>query len=110
LNAGQLTYKEFFEQAAQCFGKKAPAFKVSPALAEVVWRLEHARAWLTGGRPLITKDTARVSAKTHLFDNQKVQKTVGMEFRPLTETIAWSCAQLLQVAQPQNSPEVADAN
>jgi dihydroflavonol-4-reductase len=51
-----------------------------------------------------------VSAKTHLFDNQKVRETVGMEFRPLAETIAWSCAQLLQVAQPQNSPEVADAN
>jgi dihydroflavonol-4-reductase len=110
LNAGQLTYKEFFEEAASCFGKKAPSFKVSPALAEVVWRLEHARAWLTGGRPLITKDTARVSAKSHLFDNQKVRKTVGMEFRPLTETIAWSCAGLLQIAQDQRGPEVARSN
>ncbi|WP_299705192.1 NAD-dependent epimerase/dehydratase family protein [uncultured Pontibacter sp.] len=110
LNAGQLTYKEFFEEAARRFGKKAPSFKVSPALAEVVWRLEHARAWLTGGRPLITKDTARVSAKTHLFDNQKVRKTVGVEFRPLAETIAWSCAGLLQIAQNQSGPEVARSN
>lgn len=110
LNAGQLTYKEFFDEAARCFGKKAPSFKVSPALAEVVWRLEHARAWLTGGRPLITKDTARVSVKSHLFSNQKVRKAVGMEFRPLAETIAWSCAGLLQIAQNQSGPEVARSN
>jgi dihydroflavonol-4-reductase len=110
LTAGQLTYKAFFEEAAKCFGKRAPSYRVSPALAEVVWRLEHARAWLTGGRPLITKDTARVSAKTHLFDNQKVRKTLGMEFRPLPESIAWTCGVLLQIAHNQGGPEVAQAN
>ncbi|MDX5420359.1 MAG: NAD-dependent epimerase/dehydratase family protein [Hymenobacteraceae bacterium] len=110
LNAGQLTYKAFFEEAARCFGKKAPSFKVSPALAEIVWRLEHARAWLTGGRPLITKDTARVSAKNHLFDNQKVRESVAMEFRPLAETIAWTCEKLQQRAQDQSGLEVARAN
>lgn len=110
LNAGQLTYKAFFEEAASCFGKKAPSLKVSPALAEVVWRLEHVRAWLTGGRPLITKDTARVSAKSHLFDNQKVRKAVGIAFRPLSESIAWTCDELLQTAQDQSGLEVARAN
>ncbi|MBD1397988.1 NAD-dependent epimerase/dehydratase family protein [Pontibacter sp. JH31] len=110
LNAGQLTYKAFFEEAARCFGKKAPSFKVSPALAEVVWRLEHVRAWLTGGRPLITKDTARVSAKSHLFDSQKVSKSVGLAFRPLTETIAWTCDGLRQIAQDQSGLEVARSN
>jgi dihydroflavonol-4-reductase len=110
LNAGQLTYKEFFAEIAQGFGKKVPSFRVSPALAEVVWRLEHARAWLTGGRPLITKDTARVAAKSHVFDNQKVRKTTGMEFRPLTESIAWTCQGLLQIAQNQRGPELTRAN
>lgn len=109
LNAGQLTYKEFFELAAKGFGKKAPGLKVSPALAEIVWRLEHARAWITGGRPLITKDTARVSAKTHLFDNQKVRKAVGLTFRPLTDSIAWTCQGLLQIAQNQGGLEVTRA-
>ncbi|SIT90941.1 NAD-dependent epimerase/dehydratase family protein [Pontibacter indicus] len=110
LNAGQLTYKEFFAEAARGFGKKAPSFKVSPGLAEVVWRLEHARAWLTGGRPLITKDTARVAAKSHVFDNQKVRKTTGMEFRSLAETIAWTCQGLLQITRNQRGQELTRAN
>ncbi|WP_018476788.1 NAD-dependent epimerase/dehydratase family protein [Pontibacter roseus] len=110
LNAGQLTYKEFFEMVARGFGKKAPAYKVSPALAEIVWRLEHARAWLTGGRPLITKDTARVSAKSHLFDNEKVRKATGITFRPLAETIAWNCTELMRATRLDSSPEVARSN
>jgi dihydroflavonol-4-reductase len=110
LNAGQLTYKEFFAEAARCFGKKAPSIKVAPGLAEVVWRLEHARAWLTGSRPLITKDTARVTTKSHLFDNQKVHKTTGMAFRPLSESIAWTCQGLVQIAQHQAGITVVRAN
>jgi dihydroflavonol-4-reductase len=96
LNAGQLAYKDFFEQVAGCMGKKAPSRKVNPVLAEVVWRAERLRSWLTGARPLITKDTARVSAKNHFFSNAKVQKSISLEFRTLPETIAWTCAELLK--------------
>ncbi len=110
LNAGQLSYKEFFEKAASCLGKKAPGIKVPPALAEVVWRAEHVRSWLTGSRPLITKDTARVSGKTHLFSNNKITTAIGLEFRPLDETIAWSCNQLLQFASAATTPEAARSN
>lgn len=105
LNAGLMRYKEFFEQAAHAFGKKAPATKVPPALAEVVWRFEHARTWLTGGRPLITKDTARVAAKSHEFSNEKVCKELNFTFRPLSETIVWVCEQLqLSASEADGSP------
>lgn len=99
LNAGQLPYKEFFGQVARCFGKKAPATKVPPALAEVVWRLEHVRTWFTGGRPLITKDTARVAKKNHLFSNEKIRKALSFDFRPLSDSINWVCRELQQRQQ-----------
>ncbi|WP_242926629.1 NAD-dependent epimerase/dehydratase family protein [Pontibacter vulgaris] len=110
LNAGQLTYKEFFERVAGCLGKKAPGIKVPAALAEVVWRAERVRSWLTGSRPLITKDTARVASKTHLFSNNKVSAAIGLEFRPLDETIAWSCSRLLALASAATTPETANSN
>ena len=96
LNAAQLAYRDFFAKIAGCMNRKAPAYKVNPVVAELVWRAERVRSWLTGARPLITKDTARVSAKNHLFSNEKVQKFIGLKFRPLDETIAWTCAGLLQ--------------
>ncbi|MCC9137042.1 NAD-dependent epimerase/dehydratase family protein [Pontibacter silvestris] len=106
LNAGQLSYKEFFEEAAACFGKKAPAVKVPPVIAEVVWRLEHMRAWFTGGRPLITKDTARVAGKSHLFQSDKVQEAIGLQFRALSDTISWSCRQLQEANKGASKPAV----
>ncbi|MFT2007297.1 NAD-dependent epimerase/dehydratase family protein [Pontibacter sp. 13R65] len=105
LNAEQMEYKTFFEQVARCFGKKAPSRKVIPALAEVVWRLEHALALVTGRRPLITKDTARVSGKSHLFSNEKVRQAIDFEFRPLGETIAWCCSQLLLAGKRSETAE-----
>ena len=94
VNAGQMAYKEFFDSVATCLHKKGPSVKVPPALAEVIWRLERFRSVLTGARPLITKETARVSAKNHLFSNDKIKKASGLEFRSLNETIAWVCTQL----------------
>jgi dihydroflavonol-4-reductase len=91
LNAEQASYKYFFKLVADCFHKKAPSIKVFPAMAEIVWRFERIRTWVTGGRPLITKDTARVSNKNHLFSNGKVVKAIGLRFRPLPESVAWVC-------------------
>ncbi len=96
LNAEQLAYKDFFAEVAACLNRKAPKYRVNPVVAELVWRAERMRSWLTGARPLITKDTARVSAKNHLFSNDKVRQAIGLEFRPLSQTISWTCAGLLQ--------------
>lgn len=101
LNAEQKSFKVFFEEVARCFGKKAPATKVPPLLAEVVWRLEHARSWLTGKRPLITKDTARTARKTHFFSNRKIEQAIGFRFRPLTESVEWVCRELQRQATLQ---------
>lgn len=95
LNAGQLSYKDFFDTVASNMQKKSPSVKVPPALAEIIWRAERLRSILTGARPLITKETARVSAKNHLFSNIKVKQAVNMTFRPLPETIAWTCSHLM---------------
>jgi hypothetical protein len=58
-------------------------------MAEIIWRLEHGRAVLTGARPLITRDTARAGRQRIEYDARKAQQTTGLGFRPLAETIAW---------------------
>lgn len=96
LNGHQTTYQQFFRQVAEMVGKKAPSIKIPSWLTEVLWRLESLRGKLTGTRPLITKETARIAKEEHFYSNEKVKAATGITFRPLEDTLQWSCSQLLQ--------------
>ncbi|KAA9331647.1 NAD-dependent epimerase/dehydratase family protein [Hymenobacter busanensis] len=94
LSADSLPLRDFFAQAAACFGKKPPTVGVPDWAAEIIWRVEHLRGMLTGSRPLITKDTARASRRPVEYRAAKVQAATGLQFRPVAETIRWCCAGL----------------
>lgn len=94
LNGGSLPLHEFLTQAAACFGKRPPTVAVPDWAAETIWRLEHVRSFLTGARPLITKDTARAGRRATEYRTRKVEQALAMQFRPLSETITWCCAGL----------------
>lgn len=101
LSAAAVPLAEFFRLAAAALQRRPPTVAVPDWAAEVIWRLEHARAVLTGARPLITKDTARAGRQPVRYDSAKVQAATGLGFRPLAETLAW-CAEGLagQLATP----------
>lgn len=94
LSAGALPLADFFRQAATAFGRQPPTVAVPDWAAEIIWRLEHGRALLTGARPLITRDTARAGRQPVRYDTAKVQRATGLPFRPLADTIAWCAAEL----------------
>ncbi|UYZ62813.1 NAD-dependent epimerase/dehydratase family protein [Hymenobacter weizhouensis] len=91
LSAAAVPLHEFLAQAAASFGKQGPSVAVPTWAAETIWRLEHLRSWLTGARPLITKDTARAGRHPVIYQTDKVRRALGMEFRPVAETIRWCC-------------------
>jgi dihydroflavonol-4-reductase len=97
LNGGSMEYKDFFKQIAYRFNKKAPSLKLNKTMAEVLWRLESVRSFLTDKRPLITKDTTRITRRAQTYSSEKVKKVVNFGFRPLEETISWCAAELLQM-------------
>lgn len=87
VNAGTITYKEFFEKVAVAFGKKPPRMLIKPWMAEILWRIEALRSKFTGSSPLITKETAK-SARTHFhYVNKKVTDKLGVSFTPIDETV-----------------------
>lgn len=90
LNGGACPLGDFLQQAAAAFGRRPPSVAVPDWAAEIIWRLEHGRAVLTGARPLITRDTARAGRQRIQYDASKVQLATGLGFRPLAETIAWA--------------------
>ncbi len=94
LNGGACLLGDFLRQVADAFGRRPPTVAVPDWAAEIIWRLEHGRAVLTGARPLITRDTARAGRQRIQYDARKAQQTTGLAFRPLIETIAWATQSL----------------
>ncbi|GAA3991656.1 NAD-dependent epimerase/dehydratase family protein [Hymenobacter antarcticus] len=96
LSAEAVPLADFFRQAAAAMQRRPPTVAVPDWAAELIWRLEHVRAVLTGARPLITKDTARAGRQPVVYDHAKVQSATGLGFRPLAETLAWCAAGLVE--------------
>ena len=100
LSGENLSYKEVFSMIANCFGKKPPSKKVTPFLAEVVWRIEAIKSWLTGKKHLLTKETARTALAKVYFDNSKILKALpGFQFTNIKDTIEFTCKQLKESKQ-----------
>lgn len=91
LSAGHVTYKELFEKMAAGFGKKAPSKVVSTLMAETIWRVEAIRSWLTGSKPLITKETAKTARTKLVYDGQKIKQELGFQYKSLEETVTRVC-------------------
>ncbi len=98
LSAGALPLADFFRHAATALGRRPPTVAVPGWAAEAIWRFEHARALLTGGRPLITRDTARAGRRPLVYDHARVRQTTGLSFRLLEDTISWAATTLAQPA------------
>ncbi len=87
VNGGTIPYQKFFSDTASAFGKKAPRWKVSPVLAELVWRFEALRTFITGSAPLLTRETARAAQHHYRFNGQKLSSATGIVYRSLEDTL-----------------------
>lgn len=95
VSAGAISYKQFFDLAAACMKKKAPSIKVNSYFLKAAYYLESLRARLSGKTPLITKETVKLAQQQLIFNNSKIQKALDYQFIPLTQTVQWTCRQLL---------------
>jgi len=97
LNGENKPFKEMFTSIAQCFGKKPPYKKVSPFLAEIVWRTSAWKALMTGKKHLLTKETARSAQAKIFYDNTKILNALpNFTFTNIEETIERTCKLLAQ--------------
>jgi dihydroflavonol-4-reductase len=95
VNGENLSYREIFSSIAKCFDKKPPYKKVTPLLAELIWRVEEIKARFTGKKHLLTKETARTAQAKVYFDNSKILKALPFfQFTKIKDTIEFTCASL----------------
>lgn len=91
VNAENWTYRDLFAEIAAGLHVRPPAVPAPE------WLLRAAAAAgnllrLTGNRRFgLTSETARSASRTPLYSNEKIRKTLEMEFRPVKQTIREIC-------------------
>ncbi len=94
LNAGKAYYKEVFQLIAKYLHKPAPKIKVNTTLLTFAYILDAIKAKLTGIKPIVTRESIRLSQMNYLFANNKVRTALDYTFIPLEESIAWTCGEI----------------
>jgi dihydroflavonol-4-reductase len=102
VNAGSAPIKELFDQMARHFNRKAPSVKVSAGWVKWIAWVDELRSRITGGEPMITRQSVRITKENFFFDNEKVKRELGISFRSAEETIAWCCQQYLHTYSINN--------
>jgi len=91
INAENRTYQQIFTEIARCMHVKPPATLAKPWMMELAWRGAALVAAITGKAPAIDKTSAQAASVTRNFDNSKIKKAIGFEFKPISDTIKEIC-------------------
>ncbi len=91
INSGNWTYRDFFTEVATQFNIKPPEIALSP------WMLQLARytagiiALFSGKNYGLTRDTVRSASKIQTYSNDKIKKTLDLQFKSVKDSIADVC-------------------
>ena len=88
LNAGNLSYQDFFNRIADVLKKPRPHNFASDIKLQIAWRMARTASFFTGKRPLITRDTVSASTQKNNYSGQKIVNSIGFHYLPLDETIS----------------------
>ena len=91
INGENLKYREVFDMIAIEFKKKKAAIKVTPFLKETAWRMELIRSFITGKRPLITKETVNTAMRDSSYSTKKIENAISFKFVPIKESVKRYC-------------------
>ncbi len=96
INAENITYKHFIEQIAKGFGIQPPTREAKPWMMNLAWRGAAVWAAITGQPPALDKIAAQSSVTIKHFDNSKIKNALGVEFKPVSQTIQEVCNRMMQ--------------
>ena len=86
LGGENLTWREIIDTLARAFDVRPPRWTLPPPLALAAGTLAEAAATVTGGRPGLTRATARTASRFYRYRNRKAVEELGCTFRPFAET------------------------
>ena len=101
LNAGNVSFIDFFSQTAALLQKQPPRIKLSRGMLKLAAFAEMLRARIMRTNPLITFETARLAGTKFNYDNKKIMQKHAVTFTPLYQTLQWCCKNYKQKINPK---------
>jgi len=94
ISAENRDYKNVVGEIARGFNMPEPKKEAKPWMMELTWRATAFWAALTGGSLAIDKVAAQSASVQRNFDNSKIKKAIGIEFKPVSQSILEVCDRL----------------
>jgi dihydroflavonol-4-reductase len=94
ISAENRDYKQLTAEIAQGFNSKPPGTLAKPWMMELAWRGAAFMGFLTRKAPALDKITAQSASQVRDFDNSKIKEATGIEFKPVSRSIAEICERL----------------
>ena len=100
INAENISFQQLFNTIAAGFNKQPPHREATPLLGEIAWRLEALKSFITGNKPLLTSETAKVAQSVTRFDNAALLNALpDFTFQPLSVVIKNACLKYKEALQ-----------
>lgn len=96
INSENLQFRKVFDWIAEGLKKPKPSVYANPFLRGAAWRTEAVKNYLFKTHPLITKETALSAGKKVQFSNEKIKRTIGIDFMPVKKSVKDTCEVFLQ--------------
>jgi nucleoside-diphosphate-sugar epimerase len=97
INAENWDYKKMVTAIAGHLGRKAPSILAKPWMMELAWRGAKVASALTGKAPAIDKAPAQAASIVREFDNSKIKKATGIQFKSLEQSVKEVCEAMKSV-------------
>lgn len=88
LNAGNMSYQEFFNNIADGLNKPRPKSFASDIKLHLAWRMAKAASFFTGKRPMITRETVSGTNQKNQYSGEKITRITGFKYRSLKKSIS----------------------
>ena len=87
LNAGNISYQDFFNKIADGLNKPRPRNFASDIKLHIAWRMAQTASFFTGKRPVITRDAVSGTNQNNHYSGEKITRTTGFKYYSLDSSI-----------------------
>jgi dihydroflavonol-4-reductase len=94
INAENREFKHLIPEIAACFGIQPPTIYAKPWMLNLGWRIASLFSAFTGKPPFLDKMSAQSASIASNYDNSKIKKALGFEFKSISTSIREICERL----------------